>query len=401
MRDLTLHLEGQWWDSLLYKGQLHLFGMDGSLSVYAWEELISDLAESLGEAGAALRFAFAESNAIYRAALDRARVRQCFAELSSGAFEIGGDILARYRLSETDNDFPFPHATSAFHYDRMIVASSRGVYGAHYDPDSQDRTDAVRLSPLGANQAWPAYGNVAVAGGTEGLYQVDLKIKDREWPPEHVGDRLSDRACDACDWMYSNIIGMSFDEGSVLARFSQATRLGIPITDPDKLAASDEDDDAPEIVRKAGPVAHLEDLTGNNFDAPGHRPLTWGSRDKIYKVERGHLAVFRLLSDGRTPFIGKVPLPTGLENLVSVKTSLFGLVFEFDESLMVLTSDGQSRTIEGEPVNWRIFPRSRRYENHLHVLREDCLQIFSFNQDVEQNQFDKLIGTRVPVSWTA
>ena len=84
-----------------------------------------------------------------------------------------------------------------------------------------------------------------------------------------------------------------------------------------------------------------------------------------------------------------------------MKTSLFGLVFEFDDSLMVLTSDGKTRTIEGEPVNWRVFPRSRRYENHLHVLREDGLQIFSFNQDVEQNQFDKLIGTKVPATWTS
>lgn len=400
MRDLKLHLEGQWWDSLLYKGQLHLFGMDGSLSVYAWEELISDLAESHGDAGLALRFAFAESNAIYRAELDRAQVRKCFAALESSEFEIGGNLLAHYRLSETDNDFPFPHATSAFHYDRMIVASSRGVHGAHYDPGTQDRTNAVRLSIIGANQAWPAYGNVAIAGGTDGLFQIDLKIKDRDWPREQAGDQLSERTCDACDWMYSNIIGMSFDEGSVLARFSQASRLGFPSPDPDTSGPSDDGEDAPETLRKPGPVDPLEELVGDKYDPAGFRPLTWGSRDKIYKVEGGKLAVFRLLSDGRTPFIGKVPLPADLENLVSVKTSLFGLVFEFDESLVVMTSDGRSRTIKGEPVNWRIFPRSRRYENHLHVLREDALEILSFNQDVEQNQYEKLIGTRAPVDWT-
>lgn len=399
MRDLKLSVEGKWWDSLLYKGQLHLFGTDGSLSVYAWERLVSDLAQSFGDNGVALRLAFSESNAIYRSTMDLQHVRRCFSELNRTEFEIGADTLAKYCITRNDNRFPFPHATSAFHYDRLIVASSRGVFAAHYDTDTSNRTKPVRLSPVGANQAWPALGNVAVAAGPDGLFYLDLKVNDREWPVEQDGEQLSNRACDACDWMFNNIVGTSFEEGSVLARFDRAAGTSAQETDAPQAVNGDDHEDATDVVWKAGGVDRLEDLVGNRFDKGEEKPLIWGSRDKLYKVERRHIAVYRLFSTGELKFIGKVPRPSDLNKLVSVKTALFGLVFEFDESLLVLKSNGAMQTFAEEPVNWRVFPRSRRYENHLHILKDQSLEIHSYNHDVEQNQFHKLIGTRVPRSW--
>lgn len=398
MRDLKLSVEGQWWDSLLYKGQLHLFGTDGSLSIYAWERLVADLARSFGENGVALRLAFSESNAIYRATMDLQHVRRCFANLASTEFEISAATLAKYCIARSDNDFPFPHATSAFHYDRLIVATGRGVFAAHYDPDTSSRTQVIRLSSRGANQAWPAYGNVAVAAGPDGLFHLDLKIGDREWPKEQDGGRLSERACDACDWMFNNIVGTSFEEGSVLARFDRAsgtTDSSIPLQD----IVGDDNEESTEAAWKAGDVDRLEDLVGNQYDAGDKKPLIWGSRDKLYKVERRHIAVYRLFSSGELKFIGKVPRPSDFNTLVSVKTALFGLVFEFDESLLVLKSNGATQTFAEEPVNWRVFPRSKRYENHLHILKDAVLEIHSYNHDVDQNQYHKLIGTRVPLSW--
>jgi hypothetical protein len=58
MQDLILRIEGEWWDSLLYKGRLQLFGMDGSLQSFDWERLIQDLGEQLSPGGSdAFRFA--------------------------------------------------------------------------------------------------------------------------------------------------------------------------------------------------------------------------------------------------------------------------------------------------------------------------------------------------------
>lgn len=399
MRDLRLIIEGQWWDSLLYKGQLHVFGMDGSLAVYAWEDLIDDLGKSLGEAKEALRFAFAESNAVYRSSMNLEHVEFCFDQLRQDKFEVSAKLLERYRLSHCSNKFPFPHASSAFHYDRLVVATSRGVFGSHYTPATQERTGVTRLTPIGANQASPAYGNVAVAAGPDGLFRVNLKPEDRTWPKEQEGVRLSNRACDTCDWMFSNIIGVSFQEGSVLARFKQRTLDGNVGLDPADIVTTDEGEGALNTELEAEGVDFLENSVRGRYEAPGAHALIWGSRDKIYKVEGPNLAVFRLLKAGAIKFIGKFTLPKKLDDIVSIRTALFGIIFEYDDHLIVLTSDGQKHEIIGEPVNWRVFPRSRRYENHLHVLRNDTLEIISYNNDVEQDQFKKLIGTRAPMNW--
>ncbi|ACM27883.1 hypothetical protein Arad_4096 [Rhizobium rhizogenes K84] len=400
MRDLKLTIEGSWWDSLLYKGYLHLFGTDGSISVFAWEKLVSDLARSHTGAEKALRFAFSESNALYRSTMNLEDVQLCFDELPGTEFDISSKALDRYRVNQADNEFPFPHATSSFHYDRMIVATSRGIFGSYYNTDTQDRSNVVRLSPVGANQAWPAYGNVAVAAGSAGLYQIDMRVQDREWPREQEGEHLSERTCEACDWMFGNIIGMSFDEGSVLARFK--TRSLKHRTSPGQENSPQLDDREVDVdwQRAFSSVDRLEEVVRGKFDPSDRKPLTWGSRDKLYKVEGKNLAVYKLLYSEKLQYIGKIDLPASLDNLVSVKTSVFGLVFEFDDSILVLTSDGRTHHLVGEPVNLRVFPRSRRYENHLHVLGEASLAIHSFNQDARQDQFKKLIGTRAPSDWS-
>ena len=66
---------------------------------------------------------------------------------------------------------------------------------------------------------------------------------------------------------------------------------------------------------------------------------------------------------------------------MSAKVALFGTVVEFDSGLVVLTSDGNRHRVAGEPVSWRVFPRSRHYEDHLHVIYDDRLEVHSFNHD--------------------
>ena len=71
----------------------------------------------------------------------------------------------------------------------------------------------------------------------------------------------------------------------------------------------------------------------------------------------------------------------------------FGVVIELEDSLLVLRSDEAIERIEGEVVSWRVFPRSRKYVNQLHVIYEDRLEIWCFLHDYFQNQDTKFYGT--------
>jgi hypothetical protein len=67
-------------------------------------------------------------------------------------------------------------------------------------------------------------------------------------------------------------------------------------------------------------------------------------------------------------------------------------VIEYPTRLVVLRSDGEIETFEGEPVHWRVFPRSEHYSNQLHIIYEDSVVIVSFVHDYFLDQKAKLLG---------
>ncbi len=82
-------------------------------------------------------------------------------------------------------------------------------------------------------------------------------------------------------------------------------------------------------------------------------------------------------------------------------TSYYGTIVECENALVVLLSNGQTKTIEGPITRWRVYPRSKNYQNHLHVIKDDRIEIYSFNQDYFLDQNEKLIGLehKTPRSW--
>lgn len=71
----------------------------------------------------------------------------------------------------------------------------------------------------------------------------------------------------------------------------------------------------------------------------------------------------------------------------------FGSIIELDRAIVVVRSDDEILTIPGVPVNWRVFNRSKQYENQLHVIYPNRLEIFSFNHDYFVNQEEKCSGS--------
>ncbi len=57
-----------------------------------------------------------------------------------------------------------------------------------------------------------------------------------------------------------------------------------------------------------------------------------------------------------------------------------------------MKSNLETLWLEGEPVNWCVFPKSTYYTNQLHVVYEDHLCIHSFNHDYFVNQDTKSVG---------
>ncbi|HAO21275.1 MAG TPA: hypothetical protein DCQ37_12880 [Desulfobacteraceae bacterium] len=123
---------------------------------------------------------------------------------------------------------------------------------------------------------------------------------------------------------------------------------------------------------------------------------SWGVHDKLYQVRDGCVYIVRYQPWKRQRFIEEVRFDSWKGQVVSGKVASFGVIIECENAIVVLPSDdGTPITFKGEPVNWRIFPRSKYYENQLHIIYEDRIEIISFNHDYFVNQKSKRAGIEV------
>jgi hypothetical protein len=129
-----------------------------------------------------------------------------------------------------------------------------------------------------------------------------------------------------------------------------------------------------------------------------HRGFTWGAGDKIFRVNDGRVEVTQYRQRSRKPptftFRGEIPLddPETGSSVVSARAASFGSMIESDDGLLAILTTGESLSLPGEPTNWRVFPRSHNYINHLHVIYEDRLEILAFTHDYFVDQEAKLSG---------
>src|SRR5438045_85619 len=85
--------------------------------------------------------------------------------------------------------------------------------------------------------------------------------------------------------------------------------------------------------------------------------------------------------------------PSGKQAIASGGVAAFGAIGEFEHGLVIMPSTGRPVTLPGEPVRWRVYPRSTYYQNHLHVIYENHFEVLSFNHDYFVDQETKIFGT--------
>lgn len=388
MPPLKLIIPGRYWDSQIYRGRLHLFGMDGELLTLDWDRLVERL-QVRDDLKLAVRSAFRRSDYLYGVAatgiFHDAEIREImsrrFNSLSQMSLEVSRWEIDGTRLGCQENRFPFPHADSEIYYRRLYVSSRNGVFAAGCGGTTKypvsTRVEPLSEMPVSAVRA--SYRALALAAGEEGLWQYHL---------DHFGDGpradlVASQHCSECQWVFHSIYGSSPDGAGVLAFYRKAPTDWSDRTDPEDQGGS-----RGEWHRTLDRV--IPDIeVFSDFEEPAGE-YSWAAQDKICQVANGSIRVARYEPwNEEHPLrgIGTLPLARRGETVVSAKVALFGTVVELDSGLVVICSDGRTLEVQGEPVSWRVFPRSRHYENHLHVIHDDRLEVLSFNHDylVEQN----------------
>ena len=382
MQAIKLTIPGEFWDSYLYEGLLYLFLLDGSVKSYRWDDLSNALSIAESER-LAFDIAFQQSSLLYqdsqaRLVNDREIKRiifDKFSRLSNINLIAEKNALNTILYREQDNIFPFPHTDIEIYSQKMYVSSKMGVFKSSCSRKNKfpisKRSD--RIWDCSSLSISASYGNLAIAAGGEGIYEVEIETADYV-----THNRFSDPTCISgnhvtqVEWNYYSVLGSSHIADGVLAI-----------------------QDSKQKLPKDGVVNNLNQFTGSLIDAShifGTRGYTWGAKDKLYqKAEQGisvmHFNPFSKDKEKRIQPLPAINLETWKGDLISAKVAAFGTILELENAIVVIRSDGQIQTIPGEAVQWRVFGRSKHYENQLHIIYEDRLDIYSFNHDafVEQN----------------
>jgi len=391
MQTVKIVIRGAFWDSQIYSGFLHLFMDDGSISILNWENAINSLIEDNQNLEIALRVAFLESNFLYdrktKYLLSNGEIKSVvdrqFTQLLQKSFEFKGVDDIRFNNKQQNNPLPFPHADSEMYYGRMYVGLKEGLFSSQrgeskntgLDNQYQKHWDAPVLNLAGSNY----YTSLALASGSDGLYELSIESKISQ-PHNRISPKqLSEKPCNSCDWAYYSIYGSSNTSPAFLACFEKSHK-----------EKSNTSSNQITTARSFQKIISSDDLFSN-------KGFSWGSHDKIYQYHDGVIDVKSYSPDKKKIFnnLGTIPLSQWKGDVISANVAPFGTVIECDNALVIALSDGKTMTIEGEPVRWRIFSRSKHYTNQLHIIYEDRIEILSFVHDYFVNQKDKLAGTRV------
>jgi len=421
VQPLEIVISGSYYDSQIYDGKLYLWNNDGSITTVNWNKLIENI--NVNEhLKLVLKFSvqFGDNlynNILFKDVEIKDLILSKFKQLVKNSIEISSSDLAKFILSEQNNPLPFPHADSSIHYKTVYVGSQSGVSSSNcgYSRKKSLNPEAEKLCDVPVLSLSASHLTLAIAAGSEGLfdYYLGQNPSHKRNEPRHIFVQHSNFV----RWLYPSVFSSSYFNEGYFADFKASKRRKSRIKkgyrkQQAELTQLTNLDNTP--AEKMSSIASLEigetQITNREFkklvssseiftnkDNEQSSIFTWGTHDKICSLTENSIKLVKFYpkaTEEPEKFInlGTIQTEELLGDIISADSSFFGIVLEQEEGLLVITSLLKYIHFPGEPVNWRVFPKSKNYTNQLHIIYEDCLRIYSFNHDFFVDQENKKIG---------
>lgn len=399
MQPLKISINGDFIDCQIYRGRLYLWTLDGQLKVYSWNSIVNSLvAKEIDRI--TFEYSFLDGSYLYKKEIidliDRdiefkTLLEKKFNRIAKLNLEINERELEKFLIGQQDTPLNIIPTDTEIYGNDLYYITEKGFYfnKAHttskkYPVSSKSHKlwDCNLLS-IKANR----FPQIALSGGNEGLYEynmskniddLNLKRAEKDSPIFLVSRKHSSFS----NYNYANLYNSSVASDSFMAYFNWK------VTNDELLE------------KKTYSRQYEREISeGNIFNGSEKNNLSWGLNEKIFRVyEKGFEVVnfngFAKEEKGESKFTLIDTIESNVFNgrAISGSSVYFGNVVEYENSLVILLVDG-SRYVINQPVTrWRVYPRSLNYQNHLHVILEDKIEVYSFNQDYFQQQKAKTLG---------
>lgn len=398
MQPVKITIKGDYYDCQIYRGRLYLWTFDGDLKVYNWNDIVQSFIKKDTDK-IAMTFCFLDGNYLYKSSLIelfkdvdfKKLLLDKFAQIEKPVFQLTEKQLEKFLFGQQETPTGVLPTDTEIYSNKLYFIHEQGLFSGSAHRAKSDKFPVssrpsklwdCNLLSIKANK----YPQLALSGGNEGLFELNMATS---LPSnlERVEQRspifqISKGHSSFSNYSYLNIYNTSLIENSFLAMFKwnitkDKNQRDKPLRDYD---------------------TNINDKEIFNVKNKRHF-ISWGIEDKIYKATEGGFEIIKYNNyankeKGEETFtrLKTVNLHAWKGKVINGGTAYFGNIVECENALVVIQSDGQYLTIPGPITRWRVYPRSMNYENHLHVILDDRIEIYSFNHDYFLNQQDKEIG---------
>jgi len=403
MQPIKITIKGDFYDCQIYRGRLYLWTFDGDLKVYNWNKLVQSFIKTDSDK-IAMTFCFLDGNYLYKSSLIelfkdidfKKLLLDKFKRIEDSVFQLTEKQLEKYLFGQQETPTGILPTDTEIYNNKLYFIHEQGLFSgsAHRARSEKFPVSSkpskiwdCNLLSIKANK----YPQLALSGGSEGLFELNMASNlpsnldrvEHKSPIFHISEKHSSFS----NYSYLNIYNTSLVENSFLAMFKwnitkDNNQREKPLRDFDTLI------DYQEIFK-----------TKNE----GHF-VSWGIEDKLYKIIEGGFEIIKYNNNankdkGEEIFtrLNTINLGVWKGNIINGGSAYFGNIVECEDDLVVIQSNGKILTIPGPITRWRVYPRSMNYENHLHVILDDRIEIYSFNHDYFLSQQEKEIGIQFTV----
>lgn len=398
MQPLKITIKGDYYDCQIYRGRLYLWTFNGELKVYNWNELIRSFIRKDTDK-IAMTFCFLDGNYLYKSSLIelfkdadfKKLLLNKFTRIGKPDFQLSENELKSFLFGEQDTPTGILPTDTEIYSNHLYFIHEKGLYSGSAHREKSDKYPVssrptklwdCNLLSIKANK----YPQLALSGGDQGLFELNMATSlpsnlDRVEQKSPIF-QISKNHSTFSNYSYLNIYNTSLIENSFLAMF--------------KWNVIKDKNDKDKPIRDFDTYINDHQIFKNKSKK---HFISWGIEDKIYKAIEGGFEIIRYNNyanenKGEEKFtsLKTINLHAWKGNVVNGGTAYFGNIVECENALIVIQSDGEYLTIPGPITRWRVYPRSMNYENHLHVILDDRIEIYSFNHDYFLDQKEKEIG---------
>lgn len=396
MQPVKITIKGDYYDCQIYRGRLYLWTFDGDLKVYNWNDIVQSFIKKETDK-IAMTFCFLDGNYLYKSSLIelfkdidfKKLLLAKFTQIEKPVFQLTEKQLEKFLFGQQETPTGILPTDTEIYSNKLYFIHEKGLFSGSAHRNKSDKYPVssrpsklwdCNLLSIKANK----YPQLALSGGDEGLFELNMatSLPSNLERVEKKIFQISKNHSSFSNYSFLNIYNTSLIENSFLAMFKwnitkDKNQNDKPLRDYDT-SISDKD---------------IFDIKSNRHF------ISWGIEDKIYKATDGGFEIIKFNNyaneeKGEQKFtrLNSVNLQAWKGKIINGGTAYFGNIVECENALVVVQSNGEYLTIPGPITRWRVYPRSMNYENHLHVILDDRIEIYSFNHDYFLDQEEKNIG---------